>query len=118
MNPYSSCCPDDLINARGKLCQGMTSKEGKPIAAVAIYCGVCGYYVIAKDYKATNEHRMSINDHIKARHKDAKLNLWRGPFNIVASMNEVYLEDFATEAAAKSWQTGAKKMGWKGRSEL
>jgi len=33
-------------------------------------------------------------------------------------MNEVYLEDFTTEAATKSWQAGAKKMGWKGTSEL
>ena len=96
----------------------MTNKEAKPVAAVAVYCGVCGHYIIAKDYKASTEHRMSINDHIKTRHKDAKLNLWRSPFNIGASMNEVYLEDFATEAAAKSWQAGAKKMGWKGTSEL
>jgi hypothetical protein len=96
----------------------MTSKEDKTIAAVAIYCGVCGYYSIAKDYKATTEIRMSINDHIKTRHKDAKLNLWRSPFNMAASMKEVYLEDFATEAFAKSWQAGAKKMGWKGTSEL
>jgi hypothetical protein len=35
-----------------------------------------------------------------------------------ASMNEVYLEDSPTEAAARSWQAGAKKMGWKGTSEL
>ncbi len=93
-------------------------KEGKPIAAVVVYCGVCGHYTIAKDYKTTNEHRMSVNEHIKTRHRDAKLNLWRAPFNIEASMNEVYLEDFATEAAARSWQAGAKKMGWKGTSEL
>lgn len=96
----------------------MTNKETKPIAAVAIYCGVCGYYLIVKDYKTTNEHRMSINHHIKTRHKDAKMNLWRSPFNMTASMNEVYLEDFATEASAISWQSGAKKMGWKGTSEL
>jgi len=93
-------------------------KEGKPIAAVVVYCGVCGHYTIAKDYKTSNEHRMSVNEHIKTRHRDAKLNLWRAPFNIEASMNEVYLEDFATEAAARSWQAGAKKMGWKGTSEL
>jgi hypothetical protein len=93
-------------------------KEDKPIAAVAIYCGVCGHYVIAKDYKTSTEHRMSINDHIKAKHKDAKLNLWRGSFNAKDSMSEVYTEDFATEAAAKSWQAGAKKMGWKGASEI
>jgi hypothetical protein len=96
----------------------MTSKEDKQIAAVAIYCGVCGYYIIAKDYKTSTEHRMSINDHIKTRHKDTKLNLWRSPFNMAASMKEVCLEDFATEAAAKSWQSGARKMGWKGTSEL
>ena len=95
----------------------MASKD-KPIAAVAIYCGVCGYYVIARDYRTTNEHRMTVNDHIKAQHSGAKLNLWRAPFNIAASMKEVYLEDFSTEAAAKSWQAGAKKMGWKGTSEL
>ena len=93
-------------------------KEDKPIAAVAVYCGVCGHYVIAKDYKTSTEHRMSINDHIKAKHKDAKLNLWRGSFNARDSMSEVYTEDFATEAAAKSWQAGAKKMGWKGASEI
>jgi len=96
----------------------MASKEGKPIAAVAVYCGVCGYYLIAKDYRTSTEHRTSVNEHIKARHKDAKLNLWRAPFSLSASMREVYLEDFATEAAAKSWQAGAKKMGWKGTSEL
>ena len=96
----------------------MTSKEDKPNAALVVYCGVCGYYIIAKDPKTSTEIRKSINDHIKTRHKDAKLNLWRGPFNIGASMNEVYLEDFTTEAAAKSWQAGAKKMGWKGTSEL
>lgn len=96
----------------------MASKEGKPIAAVAVYCGVCGYYIIAKDYRTSSEHRVSIDEHIKARHKDAKLNMWRSPFNIATSKNEVYLEDFATEAAAKSWHAGAKKMGWKGTSEL
>jgi hypothetical protein len=96
----------------------MASKQAKPIAAVAVYCGICGYYIIAKDYRTSNEHRVSIDDHIKAQHKDAKLNMWRSPFNIAASKNEVYLEDFATEAAAKSWQAGAKKMGWKGTSEL
>ena len=93
-------------------------KEDKPIAAVAVYCGVCGHYIIAKDYKTSTEHRMSINDHIKAKHKDAKLNLWRGSFNARDSMSEIYTEDFATEAAAKSWQAGAKKMGWKGASEI
>jgi len=96
----------------------MTSREDKSIAAVAVYCGVCGHYIIAKDYRTSNEDRMSVNEHIKTRHRDAKLNLWRAPFNIGASMNEVYLEDFTTEAAAKSWQAGAKKMGWKGTSEL
>jgi hypothetical protein len=96
----------------------VASKEGKPIAAVAIYCGVCGHYIIARDYRTSAEHRMSINDHIKAKHKDAKLNLWRGPFSVRDSMSEVYTEDFATEAAAKSWQAGAKKMGWKGASEI
>ncbi len=50
-------------------------KEAKPIAAVAIYCSVCGYYIIAKDSKVSTEHRMLLNDHIKTRHKDAKLNL-------------------------------------------
>jgi hypothetical protein len=55
----------------------MASKESKHIAAIAAYCGVCGQYIIAKDYKTSIEHRMSINDHIKAKHKDAKLNLWR-----------------------------------------
>lgn len=94
------------------------NKEGEPIAAIAAYCGVCGHYIIAKDYKTGTEHRMSINDHIKAKHKYAKLNLWRGPFNIRDSMSEVYTEDFATEAAAKSWHAGAKKMGWKGTSEI
>ena len=96
----------------------VASKEGKPIAAVAAYCGVCGLYVIAKDYKASTEHRRSINDHIKAKHRDAKLNLWMGPFSAMDSMSEVHVEDFATEAAAKSWQAGAKKMGWKGTSEI
>jgi hypothetical protein len=98
--------------------QKMTSKETKPIAAVAIYCGVCGYYIISKDCRTSAEHRMTINNHIKIQHKDAKLNLWRSPFNMAASMKEAYLEDFATEAAAKSWQAGAKKIGWKGTSEL
>lgn len=96
----------------------MTSKEGKPIAAIVVYCGVCGFYIIAKDYKTSSEHRISVNDHIKTRHKDAKLNLWRSPFNIGASMNEVFVEEFATEAAAKSWKVGARKMGWKGTSDL
>ena len=96
----------------------MASKEGKHIAAIAVYCGVCGHYIIVKDYKTGAEHRMSINDHIKTKHKDAKLNLWRGPFNARGSMSEVHTEDFATEAAAKSWQAGAKKMGWKGTSEI
>ncbi len=96
----------------------MTGKEAKPIVAIVVYCGVCGHYIIAKDYKTSTEHRMSVNDHIKTRHKDAKLNLWRSPFNIGASMNEVFLEDFTTEAGAKSWQAGARKMGWKGTSEL
>jgi hypothetical protein len=96
----------------------VASKEGKSIAAVVAYCGVCGHYVIAKDYKASTEHRMLIGDHIKAKHKDAKLNLWRGPFNARDPMSEVYTEDFATEAVAKSWQAGAKKMGWKGTSEI
>jgi len=96
----------------------MASKEGKHISAVATYCGVCGHYIIAKDYKTSAEHRMAINDHIKAKHKDAKLNLWRGPFNARDSKSEVYTEDFATEAAARSWQAGAKKMGWKGTSEI
>ena len=96
----------------------VASKEGKPIAAIVAYCGVCGQYIIAKDYKTSTEHRMSINDHIKTKHGDAKLNLWRGPFNVRDSMSEVYTEDFATESAAKSWQAGAKKMGWKGTSEI
>ena len=96
----------------------MTSKEGKPIAAFAVYCGVCGYYIIAKDYTTSSEHRMSVNDHIKTRHKEAKLNMWRSPFNMGASMNEVFVEEFATVAAAKSWKAGATKMGWKGVSEL
>lgn len=96
----------------------MTGKERKPVAAFAVYCGVCGYYIIAKDYRISAEHRTFISEHIKARHKDAKLNLWRAPFSITASINEVYLEDFATEAAAKSWHVGAKKMGWKGTNEL
>lgn len=96
----------------------MASKENKPIAAVVAYCGVCGYYVIARDYKNSTEHRMSIGDHIKAKHKDAKLNLWGGLFSARNPMSEVYTEDFATEAAAKSWQAGAKKMGWKGTSEI
>ena len=94
------------------------TNESKPVVAIVVYCGVCGYYIIAKDYKTSTEHRKSINDHIKTKHKDAKLNLWRAPLNIGTLMNEVYLEDFTTEAAAKSWQAGAKKMGWKGTSEL
>ncbi len=96
----------------------MTEKERKPIAAVAVYCGICGHYIVAKDYLTSVEHRMSIKEHIDAKHANAKLNLWRAPFNIASSKDEVYLEDFATEDAAKSWQAGAKKMGWKGTSEI
>lgn len=96
----------------------MAAGKEKRIAAVAVYCGVCGQYIIASDYKTSAEHRASISDHIKAKHRDAKLNLWRGPFDARDPKSEVYVEDFATEAAAKSWQAGAKKMGWKGTSEI
>jgi hypothetical protein len=53
----------------------MTGKEGRPEVAFAVYSCVYGYYIIAKDYRISAEHRTSINEHIKARHKDAKLNL-------------------------------------------
>jgi hypothetical protein len=53
----------------------MTGKEGRPKVTFAVYSCVCGYYIIAKDYRISAEHRTSINEHIKARHKDAKLNL-------------------------------------------
>ena len=95
----------------------LMTNESKPVVAIVAYCGICGYYIIAKDYKTSTERRKSINDHIATRHDDAKLNLWRAPLNVGASMNEVYLEEFTTEAAAKSWQAGAKKMGLKGTSE-
>jgi hypothetical protein len=94
------------------------TNESRPVVAIVVYCGICGYYIIAKDYKTSKERRKSINDHIRTRHNDAKLNLWRAPLNVGTSMNEVYLEEFTPEAAAKSWQAGAKKMGWKGISGL
>ena len=90
--------------------------EGKPIAAVAVYCGSCGYHIIAKDHKSSMEHRTTINLHIKSQHSDERRNL-RSPFKVGASMNEVY-QDFTSEATTKSWQVGARKMGWKGTSEL